>query len=142
RCILKDGGSGQWRSMIESKTLAVDDQQKFNAAIAGMGHEFLAGPTQDSVETQQQILDDESPMDLEMLGLIFPKSMVMRAHEFEWHRVVTAISKKSGELIQRDLQHKDWDTIARDWFPEPAIIPVNLRDFATGLLFPRDKIYL
>lgn len=142
RCILKDRGTGQWRAVIEHGTLNPDDQRKFNGAMASIAQEFLVGPTAGSVEIHRQALDDNC-LDLDMLkGFFWPNSKVLRAHEFEWHRVVTATSKKSSRLTQHDLQHKDWDVIAKDWFPQPVIFPVNLRDFPSGLLLRGDKIYL
>jgi hypothetical protein len=110
--------------------------------MARIAQECLVGPTADSVEMHDQALDGEY-LDLDLLkGVFWPRSKVLRAHEFEWHRVVTATSKKSSKLTQRDLQRKDWDVIAKDWFPQPVIYPLNLRDFPTGLLLRGDKIYL
>lgn len=141
RPILEDRGTGQWRAGIEHYTLNAGDQLNFNTAVANVAQEFLVGPTAESVETHQQALDGDCPLKPDDLGAIWPNPRVARAHEFEWHRAVTAVSKKSSELTQSDLQKKDFSVIAKDWTP-PVIYPTNLRDFPSGLRIHEDKIYL
>ncbi|MGV0050907.1 DUF4238 domain-containing protein [Mycobacterium colombiense] len=141
RCIMRDRGKGQWRANIEHVTLNANDQRNFNAAMANIAEEFLAGPTKDSVEIHHEALRNDCPLTPEFLGALWPNPKILRAHEFEWFRAVTAIAKKSSELKQSDLQKRDWNIIAKDWTPIVSI-PTNLRDFPSGLLLRGDKIYL
>jgi hypothetical protein len=141
RLIMKDGGTGQWRTTIERIDLTLEDQHMIHDALAKISHSFLIGPTASTVEPHQKSLNDDSPLNPDIMGAFWPNPLIRLAHEFEWHRAVTAISKKSTTLTQQDLENFDLDVIARDWMPA-LIVPVNLRPFPTGLRLRDDKIYL
>jgi hypothetical protein len=141
RVIMRDRGTGQWRAMIDHVKLEADDQRNFNRAMANMAESFLAGPTSDSVEIHQQALDADSPLNPEMIGSLWPRYRVLRDHQFEWYRAVTATSKNSSQVIQSDLLRRDWSVIAKGWSPF-FVWPINLGELPTGLSLRDDKITL
>jgi hypothetical protein len=140
RIILQDGGTGQWRALIEHRKLAVNNQKDFNEALARIASDFITGPTAESIELHRDSLGCEN-QSTEIIEEFRPKRLISIAHEFEWHRAVTAISHKSSKLKQSDLQNINWDIIAKGWSPY-VILPTNLKEFPTGMILHKDKIAL
>lgn len=140
RLVMQDRGTGQWRAFIDHRTLTENDQINFNEAMANISRGFIAGPDAVSLEPHKEALARKK-LKAELVEAFWPNPLVRVAHEFEWYRAATAISKKSGNLTQAAMQDMDWDVIARDWAPM-VILPTNLRDFPSGLLLQKDKIAL
>jgi tetratricopeptide (TPR) repeat protein len=141
RCILEDGDTGQWRAVIEHVTLSEGDQRNFNAAIANIAQDFLAGPTNDAVECSRAALDSDCALTPGFIGGVWPLPHIARTHEFEWYRAVTVISKKSSELAQSDFQRIAWPVVANDWSPVVAN-PIRSPEFLSGMELQGDKVYL
>lgn len=140
RLVMQDSGTGQWRAFMDHRTLTENDQKNFNEAMANISRGFIAGPDAASLEPHKEALARKK-LKAEFVEAFWPNPLIRVAHEFEWYRAVTAISKKSGNLTQAAMQDMDWDVIARDWAPM-VILPTNLRDFPSGLLLQKDKIAL
>ncbi len=140
RLVMQDGGTGQWRALIEHRTLTENDQINFNEAMANIASGFIAGPDVASLEPHKDTLAHEQ-LKAEFVEAFWPTPLIRVAHEFEWYRAVTAISKKSSSLTQAALQNLDWNVIAKDWAPG-VIMPTNLKDFPSGMLLQKDMIAL
>jgi hypothetical protein len=140
RLIMQDGGTGQWRTLIEHRTLTENDQKNFNEAMADISDGFIAGPTAESLEPHKEALA-RTKLKAEIVEAFWPNPLIRVAHEFEWYRAVTAISQKSGNLNQAALQNRDWSVIGKDWAPM-VILPLNLKDFPSGMILQKDKIGL
>jgi hypothetical protein len=132
RGILKDGGTGQWRAFIEHHDLAVGDHINFNKTMAAIGSEFLVGPTEESVLSLAEQMDQPNVVSPEMVASLWPRPLMRVAHEWEWHRLVTAIQKKSSELTTHNFQAFDAKALAKGWCPM-LFFPINLPDFPTGI---------
>jgi hypothetical protein len=141
RVIMRDRGTGQWRALIEHVMLKPDEQRNFNRALANIAQGFLVGPTAASVKLHQQALDEDLPLNPEYLGSLWPCYRVLSEHQLEWYNMVSAISKKSSELTQPDLERRIPNEIAKDWKPV-LIWPMNLDYVPTGLLLQDDAIAL
>lgn len=139
RPMMRDGGTGQWRAVIEHVPLTPNNQRGFNEAMANISRGFLAGPSAESVEPYKTLLDDSSRLRAEMVEAFWPRRRILVAHEFEWHRAATAISNRSTALTQADLQHIDFEELNNDWSPF-IMIPHNLREFPSGLQLHGNEI--
>lgn len=138
RLIVQNGSTGQWRTPIERRALAKNDQKNFNEAMANISDGFIAGPDAASLELHKATLARKE-LNAKLVEAFWPTPRIRIAHEFEWFRAVTAISDKSSALTQLSLQHMDWGVIARDWAPG-VILPTNLKEFPSGLLLQKDRI--
>lgn len=141
RVIMRDRGTGQWRASIEHVMLKPDEQRGFNQALANIAQGFLVGPTAESVELHQQAFNDDLQLDPEYVGSLWPRYRVLSAHQLEWYNTVSAISKKSSELTQPDLERRIAKVIAKDWHPV-LIWPINLDYSPTGLSLQDDILVL
>lgn len=141
RVILRDGGTGQWRAQIERVVLQPGEQIGFNRALANMANDFLAGPTRESVELHRDVLDGATPITPEYVGSLWPSYRVLSQHQLEWYNAVSAISKKSSELSQPDLERRIAKEIAKDWH-SVLIWPMNAPYTPTGLSLEGDQILL
>lgn len=52
-----------------------------------------------SIALHEKALDDDSRLKSQMIKAFWPHHRILRAHEFEWHRAVTAISKSHRRLL-------------------------------------------
>lgn len=120
-----------WVAKLEHVELPVGDARSFNEALSHCAREFVAGPTRESVEGHADILT-HPVMKVPGIKGVFPvRPRLLVAHEFEWHRLVSA--HRSGHLTAGEAI-QGWDAKHLVAAGSPKLfLPTNLPDFPTGL---------
>jgi tetratricopeptide (TPR) repeat protein len=129
RTVLMARGN-KWIPVIHRVRAAAHEQTGLNKAIAANAQRFLFGPNAETISAF--LLAGHTPglpPEPEQLGFISGPLAV--AHEFTWHRLVSAIAKPPSDLKQWDFA-LDWKTVAAGWHP-PVFFAMNLLEFPPAL---------
>ena len=127
----------KWVPIINYLDLPPDNHHGLNKALAQNALRFIFGSDKSAVQkyVQGTPLSSSSP-EPEELG--FPDGRFSRAHEFTWHRLVSAIKKHPSDKEGWDFS-LDWKVIASGWYP-PPILPANLIEFPPVLKRVKNSI--
>jgi tetratricopeptide (TPR) repeat protein len=129
RSILRVVG-GKWVPIIEFDNLDPGAHLSLNDALSNAAQRFLIGPDDSSVMRHLR-QSDQAPLLPEPHQLGFLSVDEARAHDFTWHRLVSAVSK--GSTGKRSTSFDlNWPAIKSDWAP-PVLIPDNLVGFPPAL---------
>lgn len=90
RDILELKGSS-WKPIIEHSTRTVDRSPTVNEVVAAYSQEFIAGPSRQLIERYASNLVEPRYEIPDPVEIGFPGGRLLRAHEFEWHRLVGPI---------------------------------------------------
>jgi len=122
---------GNWVTNVEHVTLSPQAIHAFNRTTAHYAQEFIAGRSSALVESFMSIMGHPR-MRLPTLQETFrARHRLLIAHEFEWHRLVTALR---SQMLETDSAAWSWDAaLVADAGCPQVYLPTNLPTFATGL---------
>jgi tetratricopeptide (TPR) repeat protein len=119
-----------WQPIIKHVTLSSDNHVDFCKKIAKAAQRFIFGPDEQTVK-DYLYRDDAPPADPEIFQISFMDSRMLRAHEFTWHRMVSALGKTPDTPGFEEF-NIDWSILASGWVP-PVVLPINLPEFPPAL---------
>jgi hypothetical protein len=124
-----------YSKMIDSPEVNKDD---LNKGIVVSANRFIFGPNEEIIKKYLAETDSTS-LALDSTEFGFPGGKLARAHEFTWHRLVTAIRKppsdKKGWNFPLDVAtiHSGWHSM--------MFFPMNLVEFPPALRKAKNMIY-
>lgn len=130
-----------WNATIERRTIDRSYAPKINNCLAHCSQEFILGGSELEVIRAASYFPDHPPTPETIFERWQASLDVRLAHEYEWHRLVTAVTKPLDELDATDLQHYDPKIIGKGWAP-PPFVAVGAPEFPTGLRLNGDSISL
>ncbi len=103
---------------------------QINNGIAKTADRFIFGSDEETIK-EYLIGTTQSSVSLESIDFGFPGGKFARAHEFTWHRLVSAINKSPSDKKGWNFP-LDWGAITSGWYSLP-FLPLNLVEFPPAL---------
>lgn len=124
-----------WRAFVEHKQLNTNNHVGLNAAISRMAHEFIVGPTCQSVETHVSYMGQNKEANDTFTPQMLTSHRMQIVHEFEWYRLASALrySPRADVSDRFALDFEGAEGADDDWSPPIVLLPTNLPEFKTGL---------
>jgi tetratricopeptide (TPR) repeat protein len=113
------------------------NQTGLNRALAEAAQRFIYGTTEEHLSSYVSCSQSTPPV-LEPGDLGFLPPRLARAHEFTWHRLVSAIDHDAADPHESNFS-LDFEIIARGWHPH-IIFPTNGPEFPSALKRVGDSI--
>jgi hypothetical protein len=121
-----------WQSIVEHRDLAESEAADFNHAMAQCATEWIAGADRGVIQRNAGHLA-AAAIDPAMIMERWPfDHQTLRAHDREWHRLVSSTVGDPIPAELPDLQEFDPSCMADGWCP-PIVVTVNMRELPTGL---------
>jgi Protein of unknown function (DUF4238) len=128
-----DTDSG-WRAFIGYDSLAQDNHRGLNAATSRLAHDYIVGPTRESVLRHSQYMGErKDDHDHNFNPTMLTSHRMQIVHEFEWHRLVEATTYDFSDDRMRSFELSFKSGEKSEWYPPTTMIPANLPRFTTGL---------
>jgi hypothetical protein len=120
----------RWFPLIEYTKLKLNNQDDLNKTLAVGARRFIFGSNESTIQSllHEKRRNTRVPEPGEIGFISGPHAAV---HEFTWHKLVSAISKKPSSKDSWNFEF-DWKQIANGWAP-PVFLPVNLPQFPPAL---------
>lgn len=131
--------AGSWFPNVQRRILKRGGHLQFNAAVVSAARRWVFGADECTLNRflSAQPARTQLP-DLIELGFLTAREQL--AHEFTWHRLVSALGGSpddhSAQLFQIDME-----VLATGWHP-PVMVPTNFPECAPALLRRGDSIWV
>jgi len=128
--VLLEGHGSTWVPVIDYVDASPDNQIGLNHATAAIAQRFIFGPDKEALSSLLASAHAAPPApEPAQMGFLTGTHAV--AHEFTWHRLVSAVKKPPTDSEGWDFA-LDWEAIAAGWHSK-VFLPVNLLEFPPPL---------
>lgn len=131
--VIRANEGGGFDAVIEHHDSARGGTVDTNRALAWVAHDLIVGAGREDVEQHADLMAQPPH---EPWAIMSPWAQIpswsRRAHEFEWHRLATVVTRGWGPERPVDLQDWNPSTLASAWCP-PLMLPMNSPEYSTGL---------
>jgi len=133
---------GKWWPVIEHRLMdGVAAAGNFNDATAGTATSYVIGSDKQVMERLAPLVGQYANVGVIMDAFWRYPYQALKAHAWDWHRLVTATADNCAPEDLGDLQIIDNAKFGAGWSP-PLGFPINMREFPTGLRLRGNVIYL
>lgn len=130
---------GKWWRVIEHRVM--DISKAYNDGTARTATSYVIGSDKQVMERLAPLVGQYANASGMMDGFWPYPYQALKAHAWDWHRLVTATGDNCAPDDLGDLQKIDHAKWVAGWSP-PLMVPINMREFPTGLRLRRNVIYL
>ncbi len=114
---------GTWSTPIVHKEIHPTTHKMLNSAIAHAAQDCIFGPNEAAVRSLEKEMSNRSADLPPLVWKNFPRPTLV-AHELDWHRFVTAISIRPGDL-PTSLRDIDWKEVTEGGWHSAVFLGVS-----------------